>query len=182
MKENSNEIWKDIKEYEGLYQVSNFGRVKSLNYNRTQNEKILKPGNDCLGYYRVSLSKCGKAKTKAIHRLVAETFIDNPNRYNYINHIDCNKTNNNVENLEWCTQKHNVQEARRYNLREYTKGKDNANSKKLGQYDLKGNLKKIWDCTMDIQRQLGFKNCNISLNCQGKRKTAYGFKWRYLDE
>jgi hypothetical protein len=76
------------------------------------------------------LSKCGKAKTKAIHRLVAETFIDNPNRYNYINHIDCNKTNNNVENLEWCTQKHNVQEARRYNLREYTKGKDNANSKK----------------------------------------------------
>ena len=66
MKENSNEIWKDIKGYEGLYQVSNFGRVKSLNYNRTQNEKILKPGNDCLGYYRISLSKCGKAKTKAI--------------------------------------------------------------------------------------------------------------------
>ena len=65
MKENSNEIWKDIKGYEGLYQVSNFGRVKSLNYNRTQNEKILKPGNDCLGYYRISLSKCGKAKTKA---------------------------------------------------------------------------------------------------------------------
>ena len=128
------------------------------------------------------MSKCGKAKTKAIHRLVAETFIDNPNRYNYINHIDCNKTNNNVENLEWCTQKHNVQEARRYNLREYIKGKDNANSKKVGQYDLKGNLIKIWDCIMDIQRQLGVKNCNISLNCQGKRKTAYGFKWRYIYE
>lgn len=74
MKENSNEIWKDIKGYEGLYQVSNFGRVKSLNYNRTQNEKILKPGNDCLGYYRISLSKCGKAKTKAIHRQVKKMF------------------------------------------------------------------------------------------------------------
>lgn len=135
-----------------------------------------------MGYYGVALSKSGIKETKKIHRLVAETFINNPNNYNYINHIDCNKTNNNVKNLEWCTQKYNVQEAHKHNLRKYVKGEKNVNSKKVKQYDLKGNLIKIWDCTMDIQRQLGFKNCNISLNCLGKRRTAYGFKWRYINE
>lgn len=62
------------------------------------------------------------------------------------------------------------------------RGKDSTSSKKVGQYDLKGNLIKIWDCTMDIQRELGFKNNNISSNCLGKKPTAYGYKWRYLDE
>ena len=145
--------------------------------------KNLKPIKKSTGYYAVNLyDDNGNRKMFFIHQLVAEAFLPNLNHYTDINHKDENKANNAVENLEWCTQKHNVQEARRYNLREYIKGKDNANSKKVGQYDLKGNLIKIWDCIMDIQRQLGFKNCNISLNCQGKRKTAYGFKWRYIYE
>ena len=187
MKENSiEEEWKDIKDYEGLYQISNFGRVKSLERinknNRKVRERILKQSKDNMGYYMVGLSKYGKEKTRTIHRLVAETFINNPNGYNYINHIDCNKTNNKVENLEWCTQKYNVQEAFRNNLQKVYRGKDSTSSKKVGQYDLKDNLIKIWDCTMDIQRELGFKNNNISSNCLGKKPTAYGYKWRYLDE
>lgn len=98
------EVWKDIKGYEKLYQVSNLGRVKSLKTN-----KILK-SNPTFSYKFVGLYKNKRCKLITIHRLVATTFIENPNNYNIINHIDGNVNNNNVSNLEWCTQKHNMQE------------------------------------------------------------------------
>ena len=110
------EIWKDIKGYEGKYQVSNLGRVKSLNYRRMGFEKILSPGLDGRGYKMAPLTICGKTKLLKIHRLVAETFIPNHNNYPCVNHIDGDKTNNNVDNLEWCTQKYNVQHAYVSNL------------------------------------------------------------------
>lgn len=106
------EIWKDIKGYEGLYQVSNLGRVKSLNYRRMGFSKILIPGAGGRGYACVSLY----GRSVKIHRLVAETFIPNPNKFKCVNHINGIKTDNRVENLEWCTQKYNVHHAYENNL------------------------------------------------------------------
>lgn len=106
------EIWKDIKNYEGLYQISSLGRVRSLLFRngttRKKQTKLLSQTNNGNGYLIVSLSKNKKRKNKYIHRLVAEAFIPNDKNYKIINHIDKNKQNNNVNNLEWCTQKYNV--------------------------------------------------------------------------
>lgn len=106
------EIWKDIPGYEGLYQVSNLGKVKSLSFRNNQTtikrEKILSVLKKDNKYLYISLSKNGKRKNKYIHRLVAEAFIDNKNKYPFVNHIDYDVTNNKVDNLEWCTQEYNV--------------------------------------------------------------------------
>jgi len=102
-----NEVWRDIPEYEGLYQVSNLGRVKNLNNFHTKEEKILKPMLHPKGYLRIALFKNRKPKFIFVHRLVATCFINNPENKNYINHIDCNKQNNMVENLEWVTTQEN---------------------------------------------------------------------------
>ena len=99
--------WKDIPGYEGLYQVSNLGEIKSLNYRNTGKEKILKLIKDKKGYFHVNLYKNGKLKNLQVHRLVAMAFIPNHNNYNQVNHKDENTSNNAVENLEWCTAKYN---------------------------------------------------------------------------
>lgn len=122
------EIWKDISGYEGKYQVSNIGRVKSLQrwsgtkyYNR---EQILKNHiNKRNGYVYVYLTKNNKSKNVRLHRLVAKAFIPNPNDYDDINHKDCNRTNNNVDNLEWCTRSYNIKYSFKY-------GKAKSNFKK----------------------------------------------------
>ena len=117
------EIWKDIKDYEGVYQVSNLGNIRSLSRNiiqehfsknkyfRSVRYRIIKSAINRCGYKTVSLCYNGKKKTKSIHRIVAEAFIPNLNKLPVINHIDGDKTNNKVENLEWCTYKHNTMEA-----------------------------------------------------------------------
>lgn len=105
------EIWKDIKNYEGLYKISNLGRVKSLpkyagrSYRK---EKILKTYLDKNGYVKVILCKNNRTRFLSIHRLLAEAFIPNPNNYPQINHKDENKQNNSLNNLEWCTCKYNI--------------------------------------------------------------------------
>lgn len=102
------EEWRDIKGYEGKYQVSNEGRVKSLNYHRQQGvEQVLKLNTSDRGYKRACLLDNGKESFKLVHRLVAEAFIENPNNYPIINHKDENPSNNFVENLEWCTSHYN---------------------------------------------------------------------------
>ncbi len=119
------EIWKDINEYEGLYQVSNFGRVKSLTREckhplggtRKVNERIMKPEKGKWGYLRVHLNKNGKGERHLIHRLVVRAFIPNPGNKPEVNHINGNKQNNHVDNLEWCTSKENIQHAIRLGLR-----------------------------------------------------------------
>lgn len=122
------EIWKDIKGYEGLYQISNFGRIKSLPKKRIngtnfyiQKEKILKPQLKTKRYLGINLTKNKMHKNFLVHRLVAEAFIDNPYDLPQVNHKDCNKLNNNINNLEWCTQEENLNHALRNGL--LTKGR-----------------------------------------------------------
>ena len=101
------EIFKDIKGYEGLYQVSNFGNVKSLDYRHTGKERLLKQAIDKHSYHRICLWSYGEPKWFSIHRLVAESFIPNPDNLPCVNHKDENKHNNHVDNLEWCTYEYN---------------------------------------------------------------------------
>lgn len=108
---DKNRIWKDIPGYEGIYQISNYGEVKSLNYHNTSKERILKPAKDKKGYLRCALSKQNKLVTFKIHRLVASVFIPNPLNLPMVNHIDCKKTNNHVSNLEWCDNSYNQKHA-----------------------------------------------------------------------
>ena len=102
------EIWKPVRNYEGLYEVSNMGRVKSLNYNRTGKERIMKGLDNGHGYLFVQLCKDGKAKNCRINRLVAMAFIPNPDNLPEVNHKDKIRTNNRVDNLEWCTTQYNI--------------------------------------------------------------------------
>lgn len=183
------EIWKDIKNYEGIYQVSNLGRVKSLErwikrkdgYKNHIKESIRKNKIINSGYLVVGLHKNGVNTNLFLHRLVAEAFIDNPNNYPQVNHIDENKTNNCVNNLEWCDAKYNNNYGEhKNNLRNsLTNRKDQ--SKPVLQFDLNGNFIKEWESTMEIQRQTGMKCQFIGQVCLGKKnvKTAYGYIWKY---
>lgn len=159
------EIWKEIENYEELYWVSNIGRVKSK-------RKILKPTKG--EYLKVGLSKNGIQTTKYIHRLVAETFISNPNNLKQINHKDENKYNNKVDNLEWCTQQYNMN----YGCRNEKVSK-NQSKYKIIQMDKNNNIIKIWDNIWELTHNTNFKKDNISCCCRGKYKTAYGYKWEY---
>lgn len=175
------EEWRDIEGYNGKYQVSNLGRVKSLNYRHTGEEKILKQYKDKDGYLSVILYKNNKIKKFLVHRLAATAFIDNPDCKPCIDHINTVKDDNRVDNLRWCTAKENVNnpisKKRRLDVVKF--GKDNRNSKAVFQYSLDGKLIREWGCAMDAERELGFDQCNISRCCSGKRKTAYGYKWKY---
>lgn len=136
-----NEVWKPIIGYEGLYEVSNKGRVKSLKRkveNRTNliEEKIMKQVITTNGYYKITLSN-QKSSTKLVHRLVAEAFIPNLENKKCVNHIDCNRLNNNLENLEWATHSENNHlpfvQGRRVNNLIVKHGEDNHNSKLTNQ-------------------------------------------------
>ena len=174
------EIWKDIEGYENLYQISNLGNVKSLRKNI-----LLRPGLVGIGYMAVALCKKGKKVHKKIHRLVAEHFIDNSRKLFCVNHIDGNKLNNNVENLEWCTSSYNNKEAYRLGLKGSLKGKNNKYSeslmKQVNQYDLKGNFIKKWNCMHDIEKELGIYHQNIIKCCKEQRHKAGGYIWKYAD-
>ena len=165
------EYWKPVVGYEGLYMVSNWGRIKSMNYNHSGKERIMKQKIQG-GYYSVNLSKNGIIKTYLVHRLVAEAFIPNLNNYKEVNHKDENKTNNVVSNLEWCDRLYNVRYGTGIERRSKTQ------SKTVLQYDLNGNLIKEWKSINECGRN-GFKKSNICKCCNGKQKTHKGFIWKY---
>lgn len=160
------EIWKDVKGYEGLYQISNLGNVKSK-------RKILKPVDG--EYLKVGLSKNGIQKTITIHRLVAQAFIDNPNKSNFVNHIDENKHNNIADNLEWCTNVYNINYGERNK-----KDSINQSKYKIVQKDKSGNLIRVWNNIWELTHETNYKKDNISCCCRGKYKYAYGYKWEYI--
>lgn len=168
------EIWKYIDGYDD-YQVSNCGRVKSLKYGK---EKILKTYVTKIGYLYVILCKNGKSKHHLLHRLVAQAFLDNPYNLPEVNHKNEDKTDNRVENLEFCDHKYNMHYGtgrQRFSI----KHKNGKLAKTVYQYTLDGVFVAEYPSTMEVQRQLGFKQPSISYCCNGKLKTAYGYKWRY---
>jgi hypothetical protein len=178
------EEWKDIKDYEGLYQVSNLGRVKSLNYRKTGKEGILNGIEDGRGYLYVHLCNDDGVKKKKIHRLVAEAFIPNPENKPEVNHKDEDKTNNFVflnedgsvdkekSNLEWCDRKYN----NNYGTRNERSAK--AMSKPVLQFSLSGHFIREWPSTAECGRN-GFHQGNVWSCCNGKKPQYKGFLWQY---
>lgn len=171
-----NEIWKDIKEFEGHYQVSNLGNVKSLNYKKMGISKNLVPKKNNKGYLWVELRSNGKVKPMLIHRLVAMAFLPNPNNLEQVNHKDENPLNNCVENIEWCTREYNV----RYSIEKHPK-KPHKHLKHVLQKTLNGEILKSYPCTVEVARANGYNQWSIIQCCKGKRKQAYGYKWEFID-
>ena len=163
------EIWRDIEGYEGLYQISNKGHVKSL-YNGS--ERILRPGIESSGYYNIILCNDSVRKTFRLHRLVAEAFIPNPYNKPQVNHKDENKKNNCVENLEWITCMDNCN----YGTR------NERISRKILQYSKSEEFIREWPGALEVERVLGINNKNINSCCKGKRKSAGNFVWRYKEK
>lgn len=174
------EIWKEIKEYGGKYKVSNNGRIKNMMTNNLVPQNISNSG-----YYRVGLYLNNKSKNKEVHRIVAETFIDNPENKIEVNHIDGNKLNNNVDNLEWVTHKENINHAWKNNLfepvREASKryGKNNPSAKGVIQYDINENKIEEYECIEDAAIKTNVNKTNIGKCCNGRRKTAGGYIWKF---
>ena len=175
------EIWKDIKGYEGLYQISNLGRVRSKN-------GILKPQKRQHGYLGIMLYGRGGHPTrgfkhKSIHRLVAEAFIPNPNGYAEINHVDEDKTNNRADNLEWCTRKYNTTTGT-VQLRRSKTITNGACSKAVDQFTLDGQFVARYPSMAEAERQTGVSAGSIC-NCakhNGKHTYAGGYRWSYSAE
>ena len=177
------EIWKPIKDYEGLYEISNFGNVKILarNYTRynylTKRYNIIKvkekitQGTINGGYRRICLTKNKVEKNKHIHKLVAEAFIPNPNNYSYVNHIDGNKQNNYIDNLEWCTLYQNNTHAYKTGLRKST------DITPILQYDLEGNFIREYKSINEESKETNLDIRHISRNINGIGKQIGGYKF-----
>lgn len=184
------EIWKDIRNYEGLYQVSNLGRVRSLDRTITYMNgrkrfvkgTILTPAYDTRKYLFVGLSNNGIKHYFRINRLVAEAFIPNQLNLSQVNHKDENKDNNSVENLEWCDSKYNCNYGTRN--KRVSKSKKGIYNTKISKSVLQINpntyeIIKEFPSLREIERELGYSPGNISSCCNGNYKIAYGFKWAY---
>ena len=169
------EIWRAINNYEGLYEVSNLGRVKSLGNDKNRKEKILKPRNNGQGYLFVGLSKEGSRKLYTIHRLVLMAFSPVENSESLqVNHRNECKTDNRLENLEWCTCKYN----NTYNGKHKRVGEKESIS--IAQLTQDGKFIKAWKSSMAAAREGGYNQGNINSCCKGRQKTHGGFRWCYL--
>lgn len=172
-------VWKQIEGFEGLYEVNNFGKVRN-NKGEIKKQGIKRTNGTC--YKTVKLWKNGQYHTKYIHRLIAEAFIPNPDNLPFINHKDEDGTNNSIDNLEWCTREYNVnygtaKERRAKKIR----GRESEKRKAVLQYDLNGNFVAYYPAITIAASELGCSTTEISSVCNGKRRTARGFIWKYED-
>lgn len=194
------EVWKDIKGYEVLYQISTNGRVKSLlkvtkfgNRLKVNEEIILNPALGKRGYYVVSLNHNGKSKTFTIHRLIAEAFIPNPENKPCIDHINTIRTDNRIENLRWVTSKENsnniltLKHSSESTSKKWKDGcynnRNNIHYRKVQQFDREGNLIATYDSIIEASEITGVERSSISAVCLGtnkKRHTAGGYIWKHL--
>ena len=169
----NDEVWKNIKGFNGDYQVSNFGRIKTL---KNGKEKLLSLSKCANGYYKCSLYKNNIQYYKKVHRLVAETFIPNPNNLYCVNHKDENKLNNCVDNLEWCTLQYNL---------EYGTGRQRSiehRKKTVRMYSKDKEIEAVFPSLREASEETNIKEANISACCLNKTKTAGGYIWRYENE
>lgn len=157
------EVWKKVNSIEGFeeygnYEVSNLGKIRNCISN-----KILKPRVLKSGYLLVCLSTNGKAKNFYLHRLIALAFLPNPNNFTDVDHINSDKTNNAIDNLQWLSHENNVKK---------------SNNKQV----LCIELNRIFESTTEASKQLGLEQCNISRCCNGERKTCGGYHWDFIDD
>lgn len=192
------EIWKDIKEYEGLYQVSNLGKIKSLGrtierigvkgtkFYKNYPEKLLKQTKNKKGYLTVILSKNNKNKIIRVHRIVAQTFLDLKKNGKEVNHKDGNKENNCISNLEWITHQENIIHAYKNRLKKGSMlgkfGKEHNSSMQILQIDKNTNkiIRTFYGCN-EAERETNINRTSINKCCNKKRKTAGGYIWKYKE-
>ena len=189
------EIWKWIDGYKNMYQVSNLGRVRSVDRyvycevspNKLQHifGKVLKQGYNHKGYPIVYLSKDGKQKTITVHRLVAQTFIDNPLSLPQVNHKDGCKTNNCVKNLEWCDNSYNQKHAWKSGLQpsyEESNGRGRP-ARAVAMLDLNtGEVLKTFETLASVKRETGINQFNVRSVCLGLRNHAGGYGWKFINK
>lgn len=178
------EEWRDIAGYEGLYQISNLGRVKSLNrmINGSYGSKkvikcrMLRPVDNSKGYKCVLLCKDGKKCRTYIHHIVAQAFVANPDKCSEVNHKDEDKSNNRADNLEWCTRRYNVN---------YGTARERITNNMTGPYKSKQVICVetgiVYASSMEAERKTGASHSNIIKCCLGKQKTTGGYHWKYSD-
>jgi len=177
------EIWKDIPGYEGLYQVSNHGRVKSFHGG---GESMIRQRTNLRGYVYVFLHANGNRKNSRVHRLVGEAFLDNPENKPEINHKDGVKNNNHADNLEWVTRSENQKHAYKIGLQKNPYlgkfGKDHPTSRAVVQFDKRGHYMRVYGSISEAERETGVFNQGICNVCLGKQKTAGGYIWKYKQD
>jgi hypothetical protein len=171
------EIYKDVVGYEGIYHVSNLGNVKRVSNFKSVNKKYIH--NHILivsikkGYHYIRLTNNNKTKSYLVHRLVAMAFIDNPNNYNFVNHINGIKSDNNLENLEWCTHSQNIRHAIKIGLKPTPKGDDNKLSRKI----IDTETGEIYHSTLTLSIKLGVNRGTLWAWLSNKRPNKTSFKW-----
>lgn len=181
------EEWRPVKEYEGTYEVSDCGNVRSLDtFVRTKGGvlrlakgRIRKLQRDDDGYMRVGLYGGKKPKLVGVHRLVAEAFIPNPDNKEQVDHINGVRDDNRIENLRWFTLEENNSTDLAKSRKSKSAFERNDNKKTVYQYTLDGELVDVWSSTREVERKTGFKSQSISRCCNGKQEFAYNYKWSY---
>ena len=184
------EEWRPVVGYEGLYEVSNMGNVKSLNYRGNGKEGILNAMKNNRGYLQVNLYKDGKMKKCLVHRLIATAFCENPEGYTEVNHRDEDKENNRADNLEWCSRSYNITynglakkigkkiRGRKQSEEHIKKRAEKLSKPVLAIHKINGLILEF-SSAHEAEKEIGISNSSIIQCCQGKRNSAGGFYWMY---